>query len=586
MHHRLHLLAISVALGLAACTSVPIARTSAPTQPALTAQTLNSGGVMPAEQARLHFDHAELHFTIEPAAQSIDASATLSFTAKSATDVLLLDLDRNLPISAIALDGQPLAASRWSNPDGRLRIALPTPLASGGKVQVTIRYGGKPHVAKHAPWDGGFVWSQTADGQPWIASAVEGEGCDLFWPCIDQPQGEPDLVDTYVTVPKTLAAPGNGVLVGITEEGDRHTYHWRAKHPNTYAIAINVGPFDVLKADYKSRYGNTIPMQFWYLRGHEAQAKELFAGFPRMLDFFEQEIGPYPFGDEKMGVVETPYLGMEHQTLNAYGNGYRQDGYGYDRLLQHEFAHEWFGNQMTNADWDDMWLHESFGTYMQPLYSQYLNGDMDYFSWLHGLRLILRNHHPIVSGASKTEEQVYDETAGPGQDIYNKGALMLHTLRQLIGDKDFFDSIRWLVYGRPDPKPGNFSPRYASTDDYVAIVDKVTGRDLRWFFDVYLHDAALPRLDMQRDGDTLKLHWITEHGKPFPLPVEVQVGDALHTVQMTNGEGQLQVPAGSLLIVDPRSKVLRELPHVEAFQQWMKQQRKQQQVKPAKSATH
>jgi aminopeptidase N len=580
MHHRLHLLAISVALGLAACTSVPVAKTGAPTQPALTAQTLNSGGVMPAEQARVHFDHAELHFTIDPAGQSIDASATLSFTAKSATDALLLDLDRNLPISGIALDDQPLAASQWSNPDGRLHIALPAPLASGGKVRVTIRYGGKPHVAKKAPWDGGFVWSHTADGQPWIASAVEGEGCDLFWPCIDHPQGEPDLVDTYVTVPKTLAAPGNGVLIGITEEGDRHTYHWRAKHPDTYAIAINVGPFDVLKADYASRYGNTIPLEFWYLRGHEAQAKELFAGFPRMLDFFEQEIGPYPFGDEKMGVVETPYLGMEHQTLNAYGNDYKQDGYGFDRLLQHEFAHEWFGNQMTNADWDDMWLHEGFGTYMQPLYSQYLNGDADYFSWVHGLRMMLRNARPIVSGSSKTEEQVYDEKTGPGQDIYNKGALMLHALRQLIGDKDFFESMRRLVYGRPDPKPGNFSPRYATTDEYIAIVDKVTGRDLHWFFDVYLHDAALPRLDVQHGGDTLTLHWVTEHGKPFPMPVEVQVGEAVHTVPMAHGEGRLHVPAGSLLIVDPHSKLLRELPHIDAFRQWMKQQLK------AKSATH
>jgi aminopeptidase N len=569
MHHRLSVLAISVTLGLAACTSVPVASVH---QPALTTQTLNSGGTMPAEQARMHFDHAELHFTIDAPDQRLDASATLSFTAKAATDVLLLDLDRNLPISGIDLDGHTLAAGAWSNPDGRLRIPLPSPLAAGGKVRVTVRYGGKPHVAKKAPWDGGFVWSHTADGQPWVASAVEGEGCDLFWPCIDQPQGEPDLVDTYITVPRTLAAPGNGVLVGITDEGDRHTYHWRAKHPDTYAISINVGPFDELKADYKSRYGNTIPMQFWYVRGHEAQAKELFAGFPRMLDFFEQEIGPYPFGDEKMGVVETPHLGREHQTINAYGNQYRLNGYGFDQLLQHEFAHEWFGNQVTNADWDDMWLHESFGTYMQPLYSQYLYGDMDYFSWLHNLRLQLRNRHPIVSGSSKTEEQVYDENAGPGQDIYNKGAMMLHSLRQLIGDRDFFDSIRLLVYGRPDPRPGNFSPRYASTNDYVAIVDKVTGRKLDWFFDVYLRDAALPRLDQQRDGDTLKLRWVTEHGKPFPMPIEVQVGDTMHTLAMSDGSGQLQVPAGSLLIVDPHSRVLRQMPHIEAYRQWMKQQ--------------
>jgi aminopeptidase N len=583
MHHRLHLLAVSVALGLAACTSVSAATAPSPVQqPALTAQTLNSGGVMPAEQARLHFDHAELHFTVDPATQSLDASATLTFTAKSPTDVLLLDLDRNLPISAIELDGKVLAASAWSNPDGRLRIMLPAPLATGGKVSATIRYNGKPHVAKHAPWDGGFVWSHTADGRPWIASAVEGEGCDLFWPCIDQPTGEPDLVDTYVTVPKTLAAPGNGVLVGITDKGDQHTYHWRAKHPDTYAISINVGPFDELKADYRSRYGNTIPMQFWYLRGHDAQAKQLFAGFPRMLDFFEQEIGPYPFGDEKMGVVETPHLGMEHQTINAYGNNYRLDGFGYDRLLQHEFAHEWFGNQMTNADWDDMWLHEGFGTYMQPLYSQYLNGDMDYFSWLHQLRLMLNNRHPIVSGSSKTEEQVYDETSGPGQDIYNKGALMLHTLRQLIGDKAFFESTRLLVYGRPDPKPGNFHTRYASTHDYIDIVNKVTGRDLSWFFNVYLYDAALPKLEETRDGDTLKLHWVTEHGKSFPMPVTVQVDATMQHVPMTNGQGTVHVPAGSLLIVDPHSALLRQMPYIDAYQQWMKQQREQK----GKTAKH
>ncbi|MEO5829052.1 MAG: M1 family metallopeptidase [Rhodanobacter sp.] len=570
MSVRPHLLALGVALGLAGYGNAFAAET---TQPALTAQTLNSGGSMPAEQARVHFDHADLHFTIDAAQQRIDASATLSFAAKSATDVLLLDLDRNLPISGIDLDGKLLAASAWSNPDGRLRIQLPTVLAAGGKVSVTVRYGGKPHVAKKAPWDGGFVWSHTADGQPWVASAVEGEGCDLFWPCIDHPQGEPELVDTWITVPKTLAAPGNGVLIGITEQGNQHTWHWRAKHPDTYAIAIDVGPFKLLKGNYASRYGNTIPMELWYLPEHAEGAKALFGEFPRMLDFFEQQIGPYPFGDEKVGVVETPHKGMEHQTINAYGNGFVKTGFGYDDLLQHEFAHEWFGNQLTNTNWDDMWLHEGFGTYMQPLFSQYLNGDMDYFAWLHRLRLQLRNQHPIVSGHSRTEEQVYQESSGPGQDIYNKGALILHTLRELIGDKDFFDSTRRLVYGRLDPKPGNFKPRYASTNDYIAIVDQVTGRKLDWFFDVYLRDAALPRLEQQRDGDTLKLHWVTEHGKPFPMPIEVQMGDSVHSLAMTDGSGQLQVPAGSLLIIDPRSKVLRADPQVVEFQRWMQQQR-------------
>jgi aminopeptidase N len=557
---------LAVSLALAGCAAIEH-------QPPLTKLTENSGGTEPAEQKRVHFDHAQLHIAVDPAQQRIDATATLSFTARQPTDVLLLDLDRNLPISAIELDGKPLPAGSWSNPEGRLRIQLPATLNTGAQVSATVHYGGKPHVAKRAPWDGGFVWSHTKDGQPWVGSAVEGEGCDLFWPCIDQPQGKPDLVDLYVTVPKPLVAPGNGVLVGVSDEGDKRTYHWRAKHPTTYAISINVGPYQELTGEYHSRYGNVIPLQYWYLPGEEQQARQLFAEFPRLLAFNEAVIGPYPFGDEKMGVVETPYLGMEHQTINAYGNHYAKDGTGFDWLMQHEFAHEWFGNQMTNTDWDSMWLHESFASYMQPLYSQSINGDMGYYAWLQRMRLTLRNRYPIVSRSSKTEEQVYDDEHGPGLDIYNKGALMLHSLRELIGDRAFFESVRVLVYGRPDPQPGNFSPHYADSPDFVAIVNKASGRDLGWFFNVYLYQAALPALDEQRQGDTLTLRWRVPQNLPFPMPVEVQVGDTLHVLPMTHGEGTLQVPADALVILDPHSKLLRDLPQVTEFQQWQQEQK-------------
>ncbi len=390
------------------------------------------------------------------------------------------------------------------------------------------------------------------------------------------PSGKPDLLDLYVTVPKPLVAPGNGVFVGVTEQGDTRTYHWRAKHPTTYAVSINVGPYRELKGEYRSRYGNTIPLYYWYLPGEEAQARALFAEFPRMLDFFEAKIGPYPWGDEKMGVVETPYEGMEHQTINAYGNHYAQDGNGFDWLLQHEFSHEWFGNQMTNANWDDMWLHEGFATLMQPLYARHLNGDAAYYAWLNRLRMMIANRHPVVSGQPRTEEAVYDDSrGGPGQDIYNKGALMLQTLHHLIGDQAFYDSIRELVYGRPDPKPGNFVPQYRSTADYMRIVNRVTGKDYDWFFKVYLYQAALPKLDAQRHGDTLDLRWEAPAKLPFPMPVDVQVDDAVHTVPMADGHGSLAVPAGALVTIDPHSVLLRDEPRITEFQQWMQQQRRE-----------
>jgi aminopeptidase N len=312
---------------------------------------------------------------------------------------------------------------------------------------------------------------------------VQGEGCDLFWPCIDHPMGKPKVVDEHITVPAPLVAAGNGVATGMTEANGWRTWHWRAKYPSTYGIAINVGPYEVLSGEYRSRYGNTIPLRFWYLPQNKAHAQDLFSEFPKMLDFFESTIGPYPFADEKMGVVETPHKGMEHQTINAYGNKYVKTPYGYDDLLQHEFAHEWFGNQLTNADWDDMWLHEGLGSYMQPLYMQYLHGDQEYFAALLQQRASIRNKAPLVSGKHKREEDVYDlKRGGPGGDIYTKGSLVLHTLRGLIGDDAFFRAVRELVYGTQDPRPGNFAPRYATTPDFIAIAQRASGRDLGWFF--------------------------------------------------------------------------------------------------------
>ncbi len=573
---------------LAACSppagkAPPPARTVDRSEQPLAPHTADSGGVLPPEQAALDFRHADLWFKVVPKQKYIEGDATLTFTARSPLPVLLLDLDPEFVISEVRIGGAVLPRTAWSDPDGRLRITLPQPAAAGGEIVARVRYGGKPHVAKRAPWDGGFVWARTPDGRPWVASAVEGEGCDLIWPCIDHPTGKPALADIHVTVPPGLAAPANGVLQAIRDVGNGwKTFDWRAKRPDTYAIAINVGPYDLLKSSFRSRFGNTIPMEFWYLRGRKSEAEALFATVPPMVAFNEAKIGPYPFGDEKIGMVETPHKGMEHQTINAYGNGYAIGEWGYDDLIQHEFGHEWFGNQMTNRDWSDMWLHEGFTMYLQPLYSQYLKGDQDYYAWLHDIRLKIANKAPTAPPGPMTGEVVYDDKrGGPGQDIYYKGALVLHTLRQLIGDRAFFQTLTELVYGRPDPRPGNFEPRFATTDDYVAIVSRITGKDYGWFFDGYLRNAALPELVQTRVGDSVELDWKTGDLKPFPMPLEVRIGDAITALPMTGGTGVVKVPPGVLVTIDPHSKVLRRDEDVEAYIAYRKAHPKGPPVPPA-----
>ncbi|GAA0731237.1 M1 family metallopeptidase [Sphingomonas japonica] len=561
---------------LLAASSLALIAAADPGKPPLTELTAASGAPLDPATEKLRFDTADLAFEIFPDREAIAGVATLNFTATAPTDRLVIDLDRNLPVSAIAIDGQALARTAWSNPEGRLTITLPRPVAANGKVSAKISYAGTPHVAIRAPWDGGFVWSQTPGGQPWVATAVQGSGCDLFWPCVDYPTYEPDSITMHITVPKGLKAPANGKLLGVDALADgRSRWNWRVTDPTNYGISLTVAPYEQISGTYQSQFGNTIPMFYWYLPGEAEQAKGLFAEFAPTLDFFESVIGPYPFGDEKVGVVETPHLGMEHQTINAYGNGYKKAAEGFDWLFQHEFAHEWFANQLTAANWDDFWLHESFGAYMQPLYGRWREGDGRYTAMMLKQRETIANKFPITSGEPRAAEDVYKPESGPAGDIYVKGSWMLHTLRNTIGDDKFFEATRRLVYGRPDPRPGNFEPRFSSTAEFRQIIDQVTGKDYDWFFDVYLSEAALPDLVQTRTGDTLALEWKAPNGKPFPLPVEVSVDGKVQAVAMTGGRGTVTVPAGAHVVIDPMSRILMQSDSIDAMQAFQAKARTQ-----------
>lgn len=521
--------------------------------------TLRTNQPRSAEQLAMQFDKADLSIRVMPETKTIDAVAVLDFTAIALLAAVVVELDTLLPISSVQVDGREMPSGSWSNPEGRLTIPLERPLVAGEAVSVRIAYAGAPRVAPNAPWNGGFVWATTADGTPWIATAVQPEGCDLFWPCIDHPLAEPKRVDLHITVPSNLSAPSNGRFLGTVDHGDGWTtWNWTAANPNTYAIALNIGPYDEVRAEYQSRFGNVIPISYWHLRSDDsAKVAALFAQFAPMMDFFEATVGPYPFGDEKMGVVATPHLGMEHQTINAYGNAYRLDGKGYDWLLHHELAHEWFGNQVTNRNADDMWLHEGLGSYMQPLYLRWLHGERFMQAELQDQRRGLINRFPVVSGVERSGDEVYQGNVGPGLDIYNKGSLIAHSLRMLIGDEPFFRSLTRLVYGVADPQPGRFTTRHSSTDEFLAIASDEAGRDLTWFFRGYLYQAALPDLRQTGENGELSLEWVTGDGGVFPMPVEVEINGRRQTVAMTDGRGVVPVPAGAHVLIDPDNKVLR-----------------------------
>jgi aminopeptidase N len=532
------------------------AKENAPMQAPLSKQTQKSGAALSKLQAAYDVLNYTLDLEILPKEKAIKGTGRTALKVVAPMDTLELDLDSRFDVLGITLDGK---AAKFRREDGKLFIILGHTAPKGTRLTAQVTYAGKPFIGKNVPWDGGFVWSKTADGSPWIASAVQGEGCDMWFPCKDHYSDKPDTTDLRFTVPAGVSVASNGVLVGVKTLGDgRQTFHWQLLNPITpYNITLNVGPFVRIKRTYHGINGTDIPLEFWALKENEDKASALVNhDVVKQLAFFEQNLGPYPWGDSKIGFVETPHLGMEHQTINAYGNQYKRDDHGYDWLLQHELSHEWFGNVMTHKRPADAWLHEGTGLYMQAAYAKSLMGNAAYTHIMYKSYLGLNNCKPVV-GTDQT-----DMAAAFHSDIYGKGAWVLHTLRGQIGEEAFWRSLRRLIYDTPEPwgLPYPITPLYRSTDDFIAIVNDEAGQDLGWFFNAYLNFAALPELEQTRDDKGLMLHWKTGAKTPFLLAVPVSIDGKMQTIKMDHGEGFLPVRETAKILIDPDMRLLRALP--------------------------
>jgi aminopeptidase N len=443
---------------------------------------------------------------------------------------------------------------------GILTIDLLQQASKGDKLTATVFYSGKPHVALLAPWNGGFVWDKTPAGKDWIATAVQGEGCDLFWPCKDHFGDKADITAIYLTVPSSLIAVTNGVLQNTVPLANNKTrYEWLLSVPaSDYNIALNIGPYAHIKTSYTSVNGVEVPIEFWALEENESKARALIQDdLLNQIAFFESQLGPYPWGEQKLGFVETPHLGMEHQTVNAYGKKYPRDNHGFDGLLQHELAHEWFGNLMTHKNINDAWLHEGFGLYMQPAYSLYRFGEAAYQHRMYESYLGLVNCKAVVLEGEITSDQAFNS------DIYGKGGWTLHTLRWLMGDELFWKATRELLYGQTDnidKLTYPIQPRYRSTQDFIDIVNKLTGENYNWFFDVYLKQADLPELLTTRNKHELSLQWKTNDDSPFPMLLPISIDGEMTMVSVTTDKRVISVDEKSHVVIDPHMKVLRKLP--------------------------
>ncbi|MEO7509350.1 MAG: M1 family metallopeptidase, partial [Pyrinomonadaceae bacterium] len=417
----------------------------------------NTGGPLSPEQASFDVKNYDVIASIDPANRSIAGSVTITARIVSPLEVFDLDLDTPFTVAEVSLveTGNKVSPLRFDRPEGKIRAYFPMMKQPGETVSVRVKYSGVPRVAPRPPWVGGFMWEKTADGSPWIAIACQNDGADLWIPIKDHPSDEADTVSLHITVPQPLVVATIGKLQKVSKNSNgTQTYDWLMTNPvNNYEIILNIAPYRTIEDKYKSVAGDTFLIVFYVLPQDFDKGAGLVAQTKLFLKFYESYLGPYPFRSQKLGIAETPHLGMEHSTIIGYGNHFRNNADGFDSLMLHEFGHEWWANLVTAADWKDFWLHEGFQSFMDELYVEKLKGQEVYLQRMAERFKHTRNMQPVAPREAKIAYQVYmaepDYLKGDG-DIYGKGACILHTLRHLIGEDAFFRALRRMAYPRKE----------------------------------------------------------------------------------------------------------------------------------------
>ncbi len=459
----------------------------------------------------------------------ISGSNLFKFTATQDFKRLQFDLFDNLTIEKILYQGKELPYKREFN---AVYIDFPAEILKGSLDEFTVFYSGSPIIAKNAPWDGGFVFSKDKDGKPWVAVACQGLGASSWWPTKDHQADEVDSMMISISVPKGLMDVSNGRLRSTENLPDGYTkYNWFVSYPiNNYTVTLNIADYAHFNDEYNGKNGK-LTLDYYVLPENLEKAQKQFSeNVKPMLSCFEHWFGPYPFYRDGYKLIETPYLGMEHQSAIAYGNKY-QNGYlgrdlsgtglglTWDYIIVHESGHEWFGNNITSKDIADMWIHEGFTMYSEGLFIECNQGKAAGIKYLNGVRKNIRNDSPIIGPYNVNKE-------GSG-DMYYKGANMLLTIRSIINNDE-----KWLKILHGLNK--DFGLKTTTTEEVVNYINKKSGKNLTKVFDQYLRYAKIPLLQYKKaDDGTISYHWQTIV-KDFDMPIGIKDGDKYIWIKPTS----------------------------------------------------
>jgi len=465
-----------------------------------TRQDTLRGSITP-ERAWWDLTYYHLDIAVNPSDSTIYGTNTVIYRVVNPANLMQIDLQEPLKLTKAAQNNKVLNIKREGNV---YWIELTEKQEQGKIYSVVLTYGGKPRVSTRPPWVGGITWAKDAEGLPFVASACQGDGASLWWPCKDHMYDEPDSMLISVNVPENLMDVSNGRLRSVVRQKNRtKTYNWFVANPiNNYGVNINIGEYVHFSEIYNGEKG-PLDCDYYVLRENLEKAKIQFKQAPMMLAAFEHWFGPYPFYEDGYKLVEAPYLGMEHQSSITYGNGFKNGykgtdlsgsgwGYKFDFIIIHESGHEWLANSITYEDIADMWVHESFINYSENLYVEYYYGKEAGSEYISGTRSNIKNDKPITG--------IYNVNYEGSGDMYYKGGNMLHTLRQIINDDE-----KWRGILRGLNK--DFYHQVVKGSQIENYLSEKTGINLKTFFDQYLRDVRIPVFEYYVKENDLTFRW-------------------------------------------------------------------------------
>lgn len=439
-------------------------------------------------------------------------------------DELVLDLHSgNMTVTEVMRGRDVIDLGTVTHQDDVLRIPLDPPMQERDRPEtVAITYLGQPRELSF----GTLTFATHGDPPaPIVFSLAEPFLARGWWPCKDLPDDKATIT-LRVEAPEELLVASNGTQLWREAGRAGHAVTtWEESYPiSTYLVSLAVSDYEVWEDTYRAPDGTLMPIRYWTYPERAAAAREDWSPTVPMMEFFVDAFYDYPFIDEKYGHAMIPMRGaMEHQTATSYGADVVTGDHRFDFIVAHELAHHWWGDHVGPRTFDSIWLNEGFATYSEALWWEHENGLGGYLDYM-------RSMDPVQQGRGDFPGTVHAPSGYFNSTVYKKGAWVLHMLRWVLGQPST----------APDPEAilpllrthgAAHSYGNASTDDFLATTNDVSGRDMAWFFDQWVHRAGRPDYQVgwaaapQSDG-TFDLHVRvrqTQAGAPYSMPVMVRV---------------------------------------------------------------